>query len=151
MSLQKINLSNNSNSMAYREFAGSISAGGSPSVPFSAVRSNDGSITFTILGEMTPTITASGLQSLPLVITTNDEDLRTWWNGFGAVSETFLSPCFVRYGSGTQSKIGSILVASSSGLPAFISPLDGIPFNVGNYAINTVGATFTYPAYKLNF
>lgn len=151
MSLQKINLSNNSNSMAYREFAGSISAGGSPAVPYSAVRSNDGSITFTILGEMTPTITAAGLQSLPLVITTDDEDLRTRWNGFDTLSSTFQPLMFVRYGPGTQSKIGSIYVVASSGLPAFISPLDGIPFTIGTYPVNTLGATFNYPAYKLNF
>lgn len=151
MSLQKINLSNNSNSMAYREFAGTISCNGSPAVPYSAIRSKDGSITFTILGEMKPIVSAAGLQTLPLVLTTTDEDLRTRWNGFDNLSSTFQPLCLVRYGSGTQSKIGSIYVVATSGLPAFISPLDGIPFNVGNYPVNTVGATFTYPAYKLNF
>ena len=141
MSLQKINLSKNSNSMAYNKFTGTISCNGSIPVPYSAIRSIDGTIVFTMLGEMTVTNGVSNSE-LPLTLTF-DNDLIAGW------SSNFESPVFVRYGPGTSSKIGKITISSSTGLPASITPNDGISFTIGTYPINTVGTSFSYPSYRL--
>lgn len=141
MSLQKINLSKNANSMAYNKFSGTISCNGSIPVPYSAIRSIDGTIVFTILGEMAVTNTVS-LSALPLTLTF-DNDLIAGWE------TSFESPIFVRYGPGNSSKIGKITISSTTGLPSSITPNDGISFTIGTYPINTVGTSFSYPSYKL--
>ena len=141
MSLQKINLSKNSNSMAYNKFTGTISCNGGIPVPYSAIRSIDGTIVFTILGEMIVTNTVS-LSELPLTLTF-DNDLIAGW------STNFESPVFVRYGVGNNSKVGKITISSTTGLPAYITPNDGTAFSLGTYPINTIGTSFSYPSYRL--